>query len=76
VKQDLRKDVENGIDLGVPDGVLINGFGPYRYDDTLVPNGITYQIINKKLIPTTQTCSTKMQQHNSNCSNPPPKCDV
>jgi hypothetical protein len=46
VKQDLREDVENGIDLGVPVGVLINGFGPYRYDDTLVPNGITYQIIN------------------------------
>jgi len=46
VKQDLRKDVENGVDLGIPDGVLINGFGPYRYDDTLVPNGISYQIIN------------------------------
>lgn len=46
MKQDLRKDVEKGVDLGIPDGVLINGFGPYRYDDTLVPNGITYQIIN------------------------------
>lgn len=46
VKQDLRKDVENGVDLGIPDGVLINGLGPYRYDDTLVPNGISYQIIN------------------------------
>jgi len=46
VKQDLRKDVENGVDLGVPDGVLINGLGPYRYDDNLVPNGISYQIIN------------------------------
>ncbi|RYR68898.1 hypothetical protein Ahy_A03g015397 isoform A [Arachis hypogaea] len=44
--KDLRKDVENGVDLGVPDGVLINGFGPYRYDDTLVPGGISYQIIN------------------------------
>jgi hypothetical protein len=38
VKQDLRKDVENGIDLGVLNGFLINGFGPYHYDDTLVPN--------------------------------------
>lgn len=45
VIQDLRKDVENGVDLGIPDGVLINGLGPYRYDDTLVPNGISYQII-------------------------------
>ncbi|MBA0703991.1 hypothetical protein Golax_016281, partial [Gossypium laxum] len=42
----LRKDVENGVDLGVPDGILINGYGPYRYDPTLVKNGIVYQIIN------------------------------
>ncbi|MED6163214.1 hypothetical protein PIB30_077818, partial [Stylosanthes scabra] len=47
--KDLRKDVENGVDLGVPDGVLINGFGPYRYDDTLVQSGISYQIINVEL---------------------------
>lgn len=46
VIQELRKDVENGVDLGIPDGVLINGLGPYRYDDTLVPSGISYQIIN------------------------------
>lgn len=46
VKQDLRKDVENGVELGVPNGVLINGLGPYRYDDNLVPSGISYQIIN------------------------------
>lgn len=44
--KDLRKDVENGVDLGVPSGVLINGLGPYRYDDNLVPSGISYQIIN------------------------------
>lgn len=42
----LRKDVENGDDLGVPDGILINGFGPYRYDEALVQGGIAYQIIN------------------------------
>ncbi|TYI18629.1 hypothetical protein ES332_A07G105100v1 [Gossypium tomentosum] len=42
----LRKDVENGVDLGVPDGILINGYGPYRYDPTLVKDGIVYQIIN------------------------------
>ncbi|XP_021907263.1 monocopper oxidase-like protein SKU5 [Carica papaya] len=42
----LRKDVENGIDPGVPDGVVMNGFGPYRYDEALVADGITFQIIN------------------------------
>ncbi|KAG5232168.1 Multicopper oxidase, type [Salix suchowensis] len=42
----LRKDVEDGKDLGVPDGILINGFGPYRYDEALVQGGISYQIIN------------------------------
>lgn len=46
VKQDLRKDVESGVDLGSPDGILINGLGPYRYDSTLVSDGITYQVIN------------------------------
>lgn len=45
-KQKLRKDVEDGKDLGVPDGILINGFGPYRYDEALVHGGISYQIIN------------------------------
>lgn len=45
-KQGLRKDVENGVDLGVPDGILINGYGPYRYDLALVKDGIVYQIIN------------------------------
>ena len=45
-KQGLRKDVESGVDLGVPDGILINGLGPYRYDQTLVKDGIVYQIIN------------------------------
>ncbi|KAJ8899492.1 hypothetical protein K2173_018466 [Erythroxylum novogranatense] len=44
--KELRKDVENGNGLGVPDGVLINGFGPYRYDEALVQEGITYQIVN------------------------------
>lgn len=46
VKQELRKDVEKGADLGIPDGVLINGLGPYRYDDNIVPNGISYLIVN------------------------------
>ncbi|KAI9111069.1 hypothetical protein K1719_017944 [Acacia pycnantha] len=40
---DLRKDLDAGKDLGMPDGVLINGKGPYRYNDTLVPDGIDYE---------------------------------
>lgn len=45
-KQELRKKVDNGIDLGVPDGVLINGLGPYRFDQALIPDGISFLIIN------------------------------
>lgn len=44
--QKLRKDVENGKDLGVPDGIVINGLGPYRYDAAIVSDGIPYQLIN------------------------------
>ncbi|XP_034691942.1 monocopper oxidase-like protein SKU5 isoform X1 [Vitis riparia] len=44
--KELRKDVENGIDLGVPDAILFNGLGPYRYDQALVPDGIGYHTIN------------------------------
>ncbi|GLT70897.1 hypothetical protein SLA2020_429490 [Shorea laevis] len=44
--KELKADVEKGIDLGVPDGILINGLGPYRFDEAVVPGGIAYQIIN------------------------------
>lgn len=30
----------------MPDGVLINGKGPYRYNTTLVPDGIEYETVN------------------------------
>ncbi|MED6212166.1 Monocopper oxidase-like protein sku5 [Stylosanthes scabra] len=40
---DLRKDLDAGKDLGMPNGVLINGKGPYRYNDTLVPDGIDFE---------------------------------
>ncbi|KAI5417439.1 monocopper oxidase-like protein SKU5 [Lathyrus oleraceus] len=40
---DLRKDLDGGKDLGMPDGVLINGKGPYRYNDTLVPDNIDFE---------------------------------
>ncbi|KAL3524166.1 hypothetical protein ACH5RR_017000 [Cinchona calisaya] len=42
----LREALDNGTDLGMPDGVLINGKGPYRYNNTLVPDGIDYETIN------------------------------
>ncbi|XP_076902393.1 monocopper oxidase-like protein SKU5 [Bidens hawaiensis] len=44
--KELRKNVENGVDLGSPDGILFNGLGPYRYDGSSVPDGIEYQVIN------------------------------
>ncbi|KAI7734514.1 hypothetical protein M8C21_004370 [Ambrosia artemisiifolia] len=43
---DLRKTLDAGRALGMPDGVLINGKGPYRYNDTLVPDGIDHETIN------------------------------
>uniref|UniRef100_A0A5B7B7T3 Putative monocopper oxidase-like protein SKS1 n=1 Tax=Davidia involucrata TaxID=16924 RepID=A0A5B7B7T3_DAVIN len=42
----LRTTLDDGKDLGMPDGVLINGKGPYRYNTTLVPDGIDYETIN------------------------------
>ncbi|XP_051121484.1 monocopper oxidase-like protein SKS1 [Andrographis paniculata] len=43
--KDLRSALDNGEDLGMPDGVLINGKGPYRYN-TSVPADIKYETIN------------------------------
>ncbi|CAN6460735.1 unnamed protein product [Victoria cruziana] len=45
---DLRKILDDGKELGMPDGVIINGKGPYRYNKTLVPAGIEYETINVK----------------------------
>uniref|UniRef100_A0A0E0FEX2 Plastocyanin-like domain-containing protein n=1 Tax=Oryza nivara TaxID=4536 RepID=A0A0E0FEX2_ORYNI len=42
----LRRALDAGDPLGPPDGVLINALGPYRYNDTLVPPGVTYERIN------------------------------
>ncbi|XP_022143613.1 monocopper oxidase-like protein SKU5 [Momordica charantia] len=44
--KELRKNVENGIHLGVPDGILINGEGPFRFDNALVSGGIPFHTIN------------------------------
>lgn len=30
----------------MPDGVLINGKGPYRYNTTLVPDGIVHETVS------------------------------
>lgn len=44
--QALRKALDSGKELGMPDGVLINGKGPYRYNTSLVPDGIVHETIN------------------------------
>ncbi|PQQ18439.1 monocopper oxidase-like protein SKU5 [Prunus yedoensis var. nudiflora] len=44
----LRKALDAGKDLGIPDGVLINGKGPYQYNNTLVPDGIDYETFEVK----------------------------
>uniref|UniRef100_A0A8I6XK37 Monocopper oxidase-like protein SKU5 n=1 Tax=Hordeum vulgare subsp. vulgare TaxID=112509 RepID=A0A8I6XK37_HORVV len=44
--RDLRSSLDAGAPLGSPDGVLINGLGPYRYNESLVPPAITYERIN------------------------------
>lgn len=46
VFQALRTALDAGKDLGMPDGVLINGKGPYQYNKTLVPDGIQFETIN------------------------------
>ncbi|RWR89270.1 monocopper oxidase-like protein SKU5 [Cinnamomum micranthum f. kanehirae] len=43
---DLRKALNDGKDLGMPDGVLMNGKGPYQYNITFVPAGIDYETIH------------------------------
>ncbi|KAE9459453.1 hypothetical protein C3L33_08653, partial [Rhododendron williamsianum] len=42
----LRTTLSAGKDLGMPNGVLINGKGPYQYNSTLVPDGIDYETID------------------------------
>jgi hypothetical protein len=37
--------LDDGKELGMPDGVLVNGKGPYRYNGSLVPDGIEYETI-------------------------------
>ncbi|KAM0895957.1 hypothetical protein ACQ4PT_023485 [Festuca glaucescens] len=44
--RDLRRSLDAGAPLGAPDGVLVNGLGPYRHNDSIVPPGIVYERIN------------------------------
>ncbi|CAN1258780.1 Monocopper oxidase-like protein SKU5 [Linum perenne] len=39
----LRRALDAGRELGMPDGVLINGKGPYQYNTTYVPDGIDFE---------------------------------
>ncbi|KAJ0558798.1 putative L-ascorbate oxidase [Helianthus annuus] len=42
---DLRASLDNGEELGMPDGVLINGRGPFKYS-SIVPDGINHTTLN------------------------------
>ncbi|KAF0901248.1 hypothetical protein E2562_038826 [Oryza meyeriana var. granulata] len=42
---ELRKMLDDGKDLGIPDGILINGKGPFSYDNTLVPEGLQHETV-------------------------------
>ncbi|CAI0404450.1 unnamed protein product [Linum tenue] len=41
----LRTTLDSGNELGMPDGVLINGKGPFKYNSS-VPDGIKYETLN------------------------------
>jgi len=60
----MRKALDDGKELGMPDGVLINGKGPYRYNDTLVPDGIDYETIEVhpgRFLVKFNSCGTKWE---------------
>lgn len=44
--QKLRKDVESKKGLGPPDGIIINGFGPFPYTRELASNNFPFGTIN------------------------------
>ncbi|TVU47013.1 hypothetical protein EJB05_06589, partial [Eragrostis curvula] len=44
--RELRRALDAGNPLAAPDGVLINGLGPYRYNESVVPPGLVYERIN------------------------------
>ncbi|KAL8095343.1 hypothetical protein AgCh_036713 [Apium graveolens] len=62
--QALRSSLDSGKDLGMPDGVLINGKGPYQYNAS-VSNGIDYETIN------VDQGNTKLYIHTGALPDPP-----
>ncbi|GAB2222106.1 hypothetical protein Drorol1_Dr00013307 [Drosera rotundifolia] len=70
----LRAALDAGEGLGIPDGVLINGKGPYQYDTTLVPGGIdfsTFDVVPGKTyrirvhnVGTLTSLNFRIQNHN------------
>lgn len=44
--QKLRKDVESKVDFGAPDGIVINGLGPFPYSQEHASDGISFGTIN------------------------------
>lgn len=43
--KELRASLDAGKELGMPDGVLINGKGPFQYNSS-VPDGIEHETLN------------------------------
>ncbi|XP_024970311.1 monocopper oxidase-like protein SKU5 isoform X1 [Cynara cardunculus var. scolymus] len=43
--KELRASLDDGKELGMPDGVLINGKGPFKYNSS-VPDGIEHETVN------------------------------
>lgn len=50
----------------MPHGVLINGKGPYRYNDTLVPDGIEHETI--QVHPGNTNTSAKLVKRKRFCA--------
>ncbi|MCO5612447.1 hypothetical protein L7F22_066714 [Adiantum nelumboides] len=70
----LREKLDKGHSLGMPDGVLMNGKGPYPYNSTLVPKGILWETFNVESgktyrvrvsnVGTSTALSFRIQNHN------------
>ncbi|KAK8960542.1 Monocopper oxidase-like protein SKS2 [Platanthera guangdongensis] len=51
-RSELRKILHDGSELGMPDGVLFNGLGPFRYNVSIIPDGILQATINTEHLNT------------------------
>ncbi|CAN1258775.1 Monocopper oxidase-like protein SKU5 [Linum perenne] len=58
----LRRALDAGRELGMPDGVLINGKGPYQYNTTYVP-GKTYRV-RVHNVGVSTSLNFRIQNHN------------